>query len=71
MVVAELAVAGAVRIPVLAIGGISLNTVALAAASGAAGVAAIGLFFDAAGPPDDLRGRLTETVASLRRAFDR
>lgn len=64
-------VAGAVRIPVLAIGGISLNTAALAAASGAAGVAAIGLFFDGAGAPDDLRGRLTETVASLRRAFAR
>jgi thiamine-phosphate pyrophosphorylase len=65
------AVAGAVRIPVLAIGGISLNTAALAAAAGAAGVAAIGLFFDGAGPPDDLRGRLTETVASVRRSFER
>ena len=65
------AVAGAVRIPVLAIGGISLNTAALAAASGAAGVAAIGLFFDGAGPPDDLRGRLAGTVTSLRRAFER
>jgi thiamine-phosphate pyrophosphorylase len=65
------AVVGAVSIPVIAIGGISLNTAASAAASGAAGVAAIGLFFDAAGAPDDLRGRLTQTIAGLRRAFDR
>ena len=64
-------VAQAVRVPVLAIGGISLNTVAAAAEAGAAGVAAIGLFFDAAGPMDDLRGRLTQTVAGLRLAFDR
>ena len=61
----------AVRVPVLAIGGISLNTVAAAAEAGAAGVAAIGLFFDAAGPMDDLRGRLIQTVAGLRLAFDR
>ena len=61
----------AVRVPVLAIGGISLNTVAAAAGAGAAGVAAIGLFFDAAGPMDDLRGRITQTVAGLRLAFDR
>jgi hypothetical protein len=39
--------------------------------AGAGGVAAIGLFFDAAGPMDDLRGRLIQTVAGLRRAFDR
>jgi len=61
----------AVRVPVLAIGGISLNTVAAAADAGAAGVAAIGLFFDAAGPMEDLRGRLIQTVAGLRLAFDR
>ncbi len=64
-------VAQAVQVPVLAIGGISLNTVAAAAEAGAAGVAAIGLFFDAAGPMDDLRGRLIQTVAGLRLAFDR
>jgi thiamine-phosphate pyrophosphorylase len=64
-------VARAVHVPVLAIGGISLNTVDAAAAAGAAGVAAIGLFFDAAGPMDDLRGRLARTVAGLRHAFDR
>jgi thiamine-phosphate diphosphorylase len=61
----------AVQVPVLAIGGISLNTVAAAAEAGAAGVAAIGLFFDAAGPMDDLRGRIIQTVAGLRHAFDR
>jgi thiamine-phosphate pyrophosphorylase len=65
------AVTQAVHVPVLAIGGMSLNTVAAAAEAGAAGVAAIGLFFDAAGPMDDLRGRLIQTVAGLRAAFDR
>ena len=65
------AVAAAVQIPVLAIGGISLNTVAAAAEAGAGGVAAIGLFFDASGPMDNLRGRLTQTVAGLRLAFVR
>ena len=60
----------AVQIPVLAIGGISFNTAAAAAAAGAAGVAAIGLFFDAAGARDDLRGRLAQTVACFRLAFD-
>jgi thiamine monophosphate synthase len=65
------AVVAAVHVPVLAIGGISLNTVAAAAEAGASGVAAIGLFFDAAGPIEDLRGRLIQTVAGLRRAFDR
>lgn len=64
-------VAQAVQVPVLAIGGISLNTVAAAAEAGAAGVAAIGLFFDASGPMDDLRGRLIQTVAGLRHAFGR
>jgi thiamine-phosphate diphosphorylase len=63
------AVSQAVRIPVLAIGGISLNTVAAAAEAGASGIAAIGLFFDAAGPMDDLRGRLIQTVSGLRRPF--
>ena len=65
------AVVAAVAIPVIAIGGVSLNTVRAAAAAGAAGVAAIGLFFEGSGEPDDLRGRLTQTVAGLRRAFDR
>jgi thiamine-phosphate diphosphorylase len=65
------AVTAAARIPVLAIGGMSLNTAALAAAAGAAGIAAIGLFFDGTGSQVDLGGRLTQTVATLRRAFDR
>jgi len=65
------AVVQAVQVPVLAIGGISLNTVAAAAEAGAGGVAAIGLFFDATGPMDDLRGRLTQTVTGLRLAFSR
>jgi thiamine-phosphate pyrophosphorylase len=65
------AVVQAVRLPVIAIGGISLNTVAAAAEAGAWGVAAIGLFFDASGPMDDLRGRLIQTVSGLRRPFTR
>ena len=56
-------VATAVHIPVIAIGGISLENAAAAIAAGAAGVAAIGLF----------RGTtpLGPVVADLRRSFDR
>jgi thiamine-phosphate pyrophosphorylase len=51
-----------VRIPVLAIGGISVERAAAVAAAGAAGVAAIGLFYQS----DDLR----TTVRAVRQAFD-
>jgi thiamine-phosphate pyrophosphorylase len=51
-----------VRIPVLAIGGISVERMAGVAAAGAAGVAAISLFYES----DDLDA----TVRTLRRAFD-
>lgn len=64
------AVTAAARIPVLGIGGMSLNTAAAVSAAGAAGVAAIGLFFDGSGSQVDLGGRLTQTVGALRRAFD-
>ena len=57
------AIVRAVRVPVLAIGGIGLDRVATVAAAGAAGIAAIGLFLPG-GPP------IGETVESVRRQFD-
>jgi thiamine-phosphate diphosphorylase len=51
----------ACRLPILAIGGISLENVALVAKSGAAGLAAIGLFHEI--------GRIAEHAAKLRRIF--
>ena len=39
-------IAQAVRVPVLAIGGVTLERIARVAAAGAAGIAAIGLFLD-------------------------
>ncbi|MEP7309913.1 MAG: thiamine phosphate synthase [Acidobacteriota bacterium] len=57
------AIVRAVRVPVLAIGGIALDRVAAVAAAGAAGIAAIGLFLPG-GPP------IGETVESVRRQFD-
>ena len=54
-------------VPVLAIGGITVASMPLVAAAGAAGVAAIGLFLPGeAGPASGMTG----TLASLRRAFD-
>lgn len=58
-------VAAAGSTPVLAIGGVSLETAGDVAAAGAAGVAAIGLFM-----PGDGRLPLADTVRRLRRAFD-
>jgi thiamine-phosphate diphosphorylase len=52
----------ATRLPVLAIGGVTIERVAAVAAAGAAGIAAIALF--AAGD------RLAATVRDARRAFD-
>ena len=57
------AIVRAVRLPVLAIGGIELDRVATVAAAGAAGIAAIGLFL-----PGGLSIR--ETVESVHRQFD-
>jgi thiamine-phosphate pyrophosphorylase len=56
------AVAEAVAVPVWAIGGVTLGTVGAVQASGAAGIAAIGLF--AVAP-----ARMTDVVADLRRAW--
>ncbi len=53
----------AVTLPVLAIGGITVERARDAAAAGAAGVAAIGLF--AGWPPEDIAG----TVTAIRQGF--
>ena len=60
-------VCGAVRLPVLAIGGVQPDLAADAAAAGAAGVAAIGMFEDA-----NRRGAdgLRDLVRRVRQAFD-
>lgn len=57
-------VCGAVRLPVIAIGGIETSRVGEAARAGAAGVAAIGMFADAA-----RRGEIELVVQQVRRAF--
>jgi thiamine-phosphate diphosphorylase len=57
------AIVRAVRVPVVAIGGIAVERVAQVAAAGAAGMAGIGLFLPCS-------GRLSETVDSVRLEFD-
>lgn len=57
------AVCSSVRIPVLAIGGISIGSVAAIRSAGASGIAAIGLFHG--GDP------IADTVTNVRRQFDR
>ncbi|HSC27750.1 MAG TPA: thiamine phosphate synthase [Vicinamibacterales bacterium] len=59
-----------VRIPVVAIGGITRERLADVAAAGAAGIAAIGMFADAAGTTRADDG-LDRIVQEVRRAFDR
>lgn len=54
-------------VPVLAIGGVSVGTMPLIAATGAAGVAAIGLFLHGEA---GAAATIAETVAMLRRLFD-
>jgi thiamine-phosphate pyrophosphorylase len=56
------------RVPVIAIGGITLHTSAQVVAAGAAGVAAIDLFLPAAAGARDLQ--LHETVSRMREMFD-
>ncbi len=55
------------RVPVIAIGGITLHTSVQVVAAGAAGVAAIDLFLPAAGAKDL---QLHETVSRMREMFD-
>ena len=64
-------VAGQVSVPVLAIGGITAERAGELAAAGAAGIAAIGLFAEAFGAPQDGAPALRETVNHIRAAFDR
>jgi thiamine-phosphate pyrophosphorylase len=61
----------AVRVPVLAIGGVTLDRLPALAASGAAGLAAIGLFMDTEGAAGDCRAVPLEGVTiSSSRSFD-
>lgn len=57
-----------VPIPILAIGGLTLERAEEVASMGAAGIAAIGLFVPPAGQP--VAGYLEDVVAELRRVFD-
>jgi len=68
------AIVAAARVPVLAIGGISLDTVDAVAATGAAGVAAIGLFMQSPGETKERACAATDlraVVSGLRARFDR
>ena len=56
------------RVPVLAIGGMTVERAALAARAGAAGLAAIGLFIPPAG--DDVEQYVHTIVARVRQTFD-
>jgi thiamine-phosphate pyrophosphorylase len=60
------AIARSVALPVLGIGGVTIERAGALARAGAAGVAAIGLFQPGDGAPVPLR----ETVDNLRRSFD-
>jgi thiamine-phosphate pyrophosphorylase len=64
----EQMVRAAGRIPVLAIGGVSLTRVAEVCRAGAAGIAAIGAFIPAVGA-DDLDTAVQKCVESMRSAF--
>jgi thiamine-phosphate pyrophosphorylase len=65
---AELSAACRVAVPVLAIGGMTVERAAAAARAGAAGVAGIGLFVPPDGIPADQH--LQSVAAALRSAFD-
>ena len=58
-----------VRIPVLAIGGMTVGNAGAVAGTGAAGIAAISLFAACLGTGDH-EGELARVVAGVRRAFD-
>jgi thiamine-phosphate pyrophosphorylase len=60
---------GRCSVPVLAIGGMTVERAGEAAAAGAGGLAAIGLFMEADGTTEQVRLGLDTTVAAIRRAF--
>jgi thiamine-phosphate pyrophosphorylase len=63
---------GSTSLPVLAIGGVTVQSAAAVACAGAAGVAGIGLFAGpwlAGGSRADRAGRLADTVEAVRAAF--
>jgi thiamine-phosphate pyrophosphorylase len=63
-------IADAVAIPVLAIGGVTVERVREVAAAGGAGVAAIGLFLDDRGETGCRAGPLSEMADTVRFRFD-
>jgi thiamine-phosphate pyrophosphorylase len=68
------AIVAATAVPVLAIGGLSLDNVDAVAATGVAGVAAIGLFMQPPGETEDRACAATDlrvVVSGLRARFDR
>jgi thiamine-phosphate diphosphorylase len=64
------AVVQTVAVPVLAIGGVTQGRVAPVAATGAAGIAAIGLFMTGPGGAPCRAGPLGDTCAAVRQEFD-
>jgi thiamine-phosphate diphosphorylase len=64
------ATAGRCAVPVLAIGGMTAERAADVAASGAAGLAAIGIFMGEQGTADQVQANLQTLVAGIRRAFE-
>lgn len=63
-------IAAAVQVPVLAIGGVTRDRIADVAASGSAGIAAIGLFIDSTKGAVCRATSLRELIDNLRVAFD-
>ena len=64
------AIARAVSVPVLAIGGVSMERIGQIAATGAAGVAAIGLFVGDRAERNCHTAPLVDVVEAVRRRFD-
>jgi thiamine-phosphate pyrophosphorylase len=63
------AIANAVHVPVLAIGGVTIDRIPAVASAGGAGVAAIGLFMDAS--PVGCRATSLQAIAQAARSpFD-
>ncbi|HEY8549963.1 MAG TPA: thiamine phosphate synthase [Vicinamibacterales bacterium] len=63
------AVTRAVAVPVLAIGGMTTARAPAVAAAGAAGIAAIGLFLEPSGSPEQIERELRRTIDAVRKAF--